>query len=151
MPLFYASSKKDCKFPSLIIHILTVESIFKNTVTLSEITAMTLLIKLMLTTCLMVVITQVYKYTHQSLSYVHTFLHTLIIVGVTTCAILMIIGQSLPMAFGLLGALSIIRCFDGSCHGTLCRFSLVNRLYRHNVTGDAQIQLWNANVQTKSL
>ena len=55
------------------------------------------------------IISQIYKRTHHSSSYVHTFLHTLIVVGITCCAILMIIGQSLPMAFGLLGALSIIR------------------------------------------
>src|SRR5438552_4048872 len=50
-----------------------------------------------------------YKHTHQGLSYSSSFVHTLIMMGVTVAVIMMIIGSNIARAFSLVGALSIIR------------------------------------------
>lgn len=50
-----------------------------------------------------------YKQTHRGLSYSATFVHTMIIMGVTVAIIMMIIGSNIARAFSLVGALSIIR------------------------------------------
>lgn len=50
-----------------------------------------------------------YKQTHRGLSYSSSFVHTMIIMGVTVAVIMMIIGSNIARAFSLVGALSIIR------------------------------------------
>lgn len=50
-----------------------------------------------------------YKQTHRGLSYSASFVHTMIIMGVTVSVIMMIIGSNIARAFSLVGALSIIR------------------------------------------
>src|SRR5215813_8326825 len=50
-----------------------------------------------------------YKQTHQGLSYSSSFVHALIMMGVTVAVIMMIIGSNIARAFSLVGALSIIR------------------------------------------
>lgn len=50
-----------------------------------------------------------YKLTHRGLSYSVSFVHAMIIMGVTVSIIMMIIGSNIARAFSLVGALSIIR------------------------------------------
>ena len=50
-----------------------------------------------------------YRLTHRGLSYSVSYVHTLVIMGVTTAVIMLIIGSNIARAFSLVGALSIIR------------------------------------------
>jgi uncharacterized membrane protein YhiD involved in acid resistance len=50
-----------------------------------------------------------YKQTHRGLSYSTSFVHAMIIMGVTVSIIMLIIGSNIARAFSLVGALSIIR------------------------------------------
>jgi len=54
-------------------------------------------------------IATLYKQTHKGLSYSQSFTHTLIIFSVVATAAMLVIGSSLARAFGLAGALSIVR------------------------------------------
>lgn len=58
---------------------------------------------------LCLVIAYFYRETHQGLSYSVSFVHTMIIMGVTVAIIMLIIGSNIARAFALVGALSIIR------------------------------------------
>lgn len=51
----------------------------------------------------------IYKYTHNGMSYSRSFVLTLILMSVVTSIIMMIIGNNIVRAFGLLGALAIVR------------------------------------------
>ena len=64
---------------------------------------------LLLSFFLGLVIAYVYRETHQGLSYSVSFVHTMIIMGVTIAIIMLIIGSNVARAFALVGALSIIR------------------------------------------
>ena len=58
---------------------------------------------------LCLIIAYFYRETHQGLSYSVSFVHTMIIMGVTVSIIMLIIGSNIARAFALVGALSIIR------------------------------------------
>jgi uncharacterized membrane protein YhiD involved in acid resistance len=58
---------------------------------------------------LSLVIAYAYRETHQGLSYSVSFVHTMILMGVTIAIIMLIIGSNVARAFALVGALSIIR------------------------------------------
>jgi len=51
----------------------------------------------------------VYTKTHRGVSYSQSFVHTLILLTLMTAVVMMIIGNNLARAFGLVGALSIVR------------------------------------------
>ncbi len=51
----------------------------------------------------------VYVKTHRGVSYSQSFVHTLILLTLMTSVVMMVIGNNLARAFGLVGALSIIR------------------------------------------
>lgn len=51
----------------------------------------------------------VYRFTHRGVSYSQSYVHTLVILGVTVAFIMLIIGSNIARAFTLVGALSIIR------------------------------------------
>src|SRR3989338_6637703 len=72
-------------------------------------TIFNIILNLLLTFALSLTIAFVYKKTHRSLSYSQGFLSTLILITVITAIAMMVIGNSLAIAFGLLGAFSIIR------------------------------------------
>jgi uncharacterized membrane protein YhiD involved in acid resistance len=57
--------------------------------------------------CLMVA--YFYRQSHRGLSYSVSFVHAMIILGVTVSVIMLIIGSNIARAFTLVGALSIIR------------------------------------------
>ncbi|WP_240374356.1 DUF4956 domain-containing protein [Bacillus piscicola] len=54
-------------------------------------------------------ITYVYKKTHKSGRYSQSFVHTIIIMSVVVAIIMIVIGNNIAVAFGLVGAFSIIR------------------------------------------
>jgi len=58
---------------------------------------------------LTLILGMVYRWTHRGVSYSQTFVHTLVIMGITVSFIMLIIGSNLARAFTLVGALSIIR------------------------------------------
>lgn len=72
-------------------------------------TLINIIVNLSLTFVLALAIAYVYKKTHRGLSYSQSFLFTLVMVSVITTIAMMVIGNSLAVAFGLLGAFSIIR------------------------------------------
>lgn len=72
-------------------------------------TIFNIILNLVITFGLSLVIALVYKKTHKGLSYSQSFLFTLILISVITTIAMMVIGNSLAIAFGLLGAFSIIR------------------------------------------
>lgn len=51
----------------------------------------------------------VYKFTHRGVSYSQSFVHTLVLMGVTVAFLMLVIGSNLARAFTLVGAMSIIR------------------------------------------
>lgn len=70
---------------------------------------MNILVNLGLTLVLSLFIAWMYKKTHRGLSYSQSFIFTLILISMITTIAMMVIGNSLAVAFGLLGAFSIIR------------------------------------------
>jgi hypothetical protein len=58
---------------------------------------------------LTLILGMVYRWTHRGVSYSQSFVHTLVIMGITVAFIMLIIGSNLARAFTLVGALSIIR------------------------------------------
>jgi hypothetical protein len=58
---------------------------------------------------LSMVVANIYKQTHQGLSYSQSFVLTIIFVSIIIGFVMMVIGNSLARAFALVGALSIIR------------------------------------------
>jgi len=58
---------------------------------------------------LTLILGMVYRWTHRGVSYSQSFVHTLVIMGITVGFVMLIIGSNLARAFTLVGALSIIR------------------------------------------
>ena len=54
-------------------------------------------------------ISYIYKVTHRGISYSQSFIHTLVLLCMIVSVVMMTIGNNLARAFGLVGALSIIR------------------------------------------
>ena len=57
--------------------------------------------------CLM--LAWVYRYTHRGVSYSQSYVHNLVVMGITVAFIMLVIGSNIARAFTLVGALSIIR------------------------------------------
>ncbi|MDD4351967.1 MAG: DUF4956 domain-containing protein [Candidatus Gracilibacteria bacterium] len=51
----------------------------------------------------------IYKKTHKGTSYTQSYVHTLVLMGMVVCVIMLIVGSNIARAFSLVGALSIIR------------------------------------------
>jgi len=64
---------------------------------------------LLLSFALCLIAAYFYRQTHRGLSYSVSFVHAMIIMGVTVSVIMLIIGSNIARAFTLVGALSIIR------------------------------------------
>ena len=58
---------------------------------------------------LALIITKVYKLTYKGPRYSQSYVHTVIIMGVVVSLIMIVIGNNVAVAFGLVGAFSIIR------------------------------------------
>jgi uncharacterized membrane protein YhiD involved in acid resistance len=66
-------------------------------------------IAIFLSFILTLIITQVYKLTYKGPRYSQSFVQTVIIMGVVVSIIMIVIGNNIAVAFGLVGAFSIIR------------------------------------------
>lgn len=66
-------------------------------------------IAIILSFILTLIVTQTYKLTYRGRSYSQSFVHTVIIMGVVVSVIMIAIGNNIAVAFGLVGAFSIIR------------------------------------------
>lgn len=55
------------------------------------------------------IITTVYRMTHQGLSYSRVFVQAMMLGSITSCMMIMVIGNNLARGLGILGALAIIR------------------------------------------
>lgn len=75
----------------------------------TKLTIVQAFIAIFLTFILTIIITQVYKRTHKGNNYSQSFVHTIIIMGVVVSVIMIVIGNNVAVAFGLVGAFSIIR------------------------------------------
>lgn len=67
------------------------------------------LVALVLSFALLLVLAYFYRQSHRGLSYSVSFVHAMILLGVTVAVIMLIIGSNIARAFTLVGALSIIR------------------------------------------
>ena len=75
----------------------------------SAFTPESVLLSLLLAFILGQLIAWVYYFTHSGLSYSRTFVQSLILVSVVVAMIMAVIGDNIVRAFGLMGALAIIR------------------------------------------
>lgn len=64
---------------------------------------------LIITFILSLMITFVYRKTHHGVRYSQSFVHTIIIMSVVVSVVMAVIGNNIAVAFGLVGAFSIIR------------------------------------------
>ena len=56
-----------------------------------------------------VILAKFYTLTHEGYSYSRSFVHSIVLVGVTIALIMVIIGSNIARAFALVGAMSIVR------------------------------------------
>ncbi|MCD4705493.1 DUF4956 domain-containing protein [bacterium] len=82
---------------------------FLNIGIISTLDFKTIFFNIILSLVLVLIISWVYRRTHQGLSYSQSFNFTLIIIGLLICVVMMIIGSNIAIAFGALGAFSLIR------------------------------------------
>lgn len=75
----------------------------------SGLTLVKALISMLLSFGLGLLITYTYRKTHNGRNYSQSFVHTIIIMGVVLSLIMIVIGNNIAVAFGLVGAFSIIR------------------------------------------
>ena len=74
-----------------------------------EYTFQVIAFNLILATILSLIISYVYRRTHTGLSYSQSFAFTIVIIGVLITIVMMVIGSNLAVAFGALGAFSLVR------------------------------------------
>lgn len=77
--------------------------------TTTTVTIMEAFFAIFLSFFMSVIITQVYKWTHHGVRYSQSFVQTVIIMSVVVSIIMIVIGNNIAVAFGLVGAFSIIR------------------------------------------
>src|SRR4051794_8910051 len=80
---------------------------------LQDLTSSSLIAKgfvaILLSCLLSVIITAVYKKTHKGRRYSQSFVQTMIIMSIVVSLIMIVIGNNVAVAFGLVGSFSIIR------------------------------------------
>jgi len=69
----------------------------------------TILFNLIFSFLLSLVIAVVYQKTHKGLSYSQAFVFTLILIGISVCSMIMVVGNNIAAAFGAFGVFSLIR------------------------------------------
>ncbi len=77
--------------------------------TILQLRAIDFVVNPVVAAALALVLALTYRYTHKGLSYSQSFTQTILLVSVIVSVVMMAIGSSLSTAFGLVGALSIIR------------------------------------------
>lgn len=83
--------------------ILSLEGGFLN------ISPLTAIVNIVVAFALCLLIAWIYKITHKGLSYSQSFVFTLVLMGTLISVVMMVIGNSVAVAFTLLGAFTIIR------------------------------------------
>jgi uncharacterized membrane protein YhiD involved in acid resistance len=68
-----------------------------------------IVLNVLLSTVCSFVITMIYRFTYRGPAYSNSFINSLIFLSAITSLVIMVIGNNLARAFGLVGALSIIR------------------------------------------
>jgi uncharacterized membrane protein YhiD involved in acid resistance len=81
---------------------------FQN-IELSPLNVYTVLTNLAVALICGLIIALVYRYIYKGPSYVATYVNSLVFLSLITCLVIMVIGNNLARAFGLVGAMSIIR------------------------------------------
>lgn len=76
---------------------------------LFPLTIYTVVANLAVSFCCGLVISMVYRYVYKGPSYSVTFVNSLVILAMITSVVILVIGNNLARAFGLVGAMSIIR------------------------------------------
>jgi len=82
---------------------------FFTTEGIIQLNAWQVIFNIVLAIVLTLAVAIVYKKSHRGLSYSQTFVFTLVLLGTIASVVMMIIGNSVARAFGLLGAFTIIR------------------------------------------
>lgn len=82
------------------------DALFMNTPT---ITFFDVVMNVLLAFALGFLIAAIYRLTYQGFTYSASFVNTLVIISMVTTIVIMVIGNNLARAFGLVGAMSIIR------------------------------------------
>lgn len=77
--------------------------------TTSQVTIMESFAAIFLSFILTLIIATVYRLTHTGARYSQSFVQTIVIMGVVVSVIMIVIGNNIAVAFGLVGAFSIIR------------------------------------------
>lgn len=85
------------------------EELLRNAGNTGEFTIWQIVLVLLSSLLYSMLLAWAYKATHRGLSYSTSFVHAMIIMGVTVSIIMLIIGSNIARAFSLVGALSIIR------------------------------------------
>lgn len=80
-----------------------------QTIDLAPITVYTVLTNLAVSLACGIVIALVYRYIYKGPSYMATYVNSLVLLSLITTLVIMVIGNNLARAFGLVGAMSIIR------------------------------------------
>ncbi|MFC5711421.1 DUF4956 domain-containing protein [Thalassorhabdus alkalitolerans] len=79
------------------------------TVTSTTTTLTEAFMAIILSFVLSMIITVLYKHTYKGSQYSQSFVHTIIIMSVVVSIVMIVIGNNIAVAFGLVGAFSIIR------------------------------------------
>ncbi|MDD5031505.1 MAG: DUF4956 domain-containing protein [Patescibacteria group bacterium] len=85
------------------------DNLFNVSAASSQLTLGAIIIDLVLAFILSFIVAVVYKNTHKGLSYSQSFTFTLILIGILVSVVIMVIGNSLAVAFGAFGTFSLIR------------------------------------------
>lgn len=82
------------------------DSLFLNTPTIFF---FDVIVNILLSFAIGLLIAQIYRITYSGYTYSASFVNTLVIITMVTAIVIMVIGNNLARAFGLVGAMSIIR------------------------------------------
>lgn len=85
------------------------KAILSEGILLAPVSLMDIALALAAATVLNGVLAKLYMITHGGYSYSKTFLHSIVLVGLTVALIMVIIGSDIARAFALVGAMSIVR------------------------------------------
>jgi uncharacterized membrane protein YhiD involved in acid resistance len=80
-----------------------------QTIELSQLSVYTVLTNLAVSLACGIIIALVYRYIYKGPSYSATYVNSLVLLSLITTLVIMVIGNNLARAFGLVGAMSIIR------------------------------------------
>lgn len=83
--------------------------LFRDAAVLTSISAYDVIFALATSVVLNGILAKLYIHTHAGYSYSKSFVHAIVLVGITVALIMVIIGSDIARAFALVGAMSIVR------------------------------------------